>query len=125
MLEIPTDNKTDSMRGGNGDMTGVINLFCGKHSGLDVSSRQFFGTVGQGQQSGVVWECSGEELDNPRRGERSFLLGHNRGHEPALARFNQGPKPPGGFFKLWIKITTDHGVIQIERQGGHRLEPIQ
>ncbi len=86
MLEIPTDNEADSMRGGDGDMAGVINVFCGKDSGLDISSRQFFGAVGQGQESGVIRECSGEESDNVRRGERSFLLGHNRGYEPAMTR---------------------------------------
>src|ERR1700677_122909 len=85
MLEIPTDNEADSMRGGNGDMAGVINVFYGKHPGLDVSTRQFFGAVGQGQEGGVIWESSGEEPDNIGWGERSFLLGHNRGHKPAMA----------------------------------------
>jgi hypothetical protein len=44
-------------------MAGVINVFCGKHSGLDINSCQFLGAVGQRQESGVVWEWSGEESD--------------------------------------------------------------
>ena len=113
------------MRGGDGDMAGVINVFCAKDSGLDISSGQFFGAVGQGQQSGVIRECSSEESDNLRRGERSFLLSHNRGHEPAMFRISQGPKPLRGFFKFGIEITSNHGVIQIERQDRHSLEPMQ
>ena len=45
MLEIPTDNEADSMGCGDDDMAGVINIFCGKDSGFDISSRQFFGAV--------------------------------------------------------------------------------
>lgn len=62
------------MRGGDGDMAGVIDVFCGKDSGLDISSHKFFSAVSQGQESGVIWKCSGEEADNFGRGECSFLL---------------------------------------------------
>ncbi len=113
------------MRGGNGDMASVINIFCGKHSGLDVSSRQFFSTVGQGQENGIIRECSCEESDNLRWSKRSFLLGHNGDHEPAMARLSQSPKPFGGFLKFGIEITANHGIIQIEGQGRHRIKPIQ
>ena len=96
------------MCGGNRYMAGVINVFCGKHSGLDISAGQFFGTVGQGEESGVIWECSGEESDNFGRGERSFLLGHNGGYEPAMSRLSHGPKPPGGLFKLGIEVAANY-----------------
>jgi len=119
VFEVPADQVMDAGDGAGGDMVGVVFVFGGNHSLLQVGFGQVFHFLAQGQHPFGLAESAQVTFPDVFRRTGHFVFGDDGGDEAEATGFHLPPEFPGGLFELVVEVTADNGGVEVKGFSGH------